>query len=36
MTTSILTPVGAFNNHVFGANVQLFYLILLASLWDEH
>lgn len=31
MTTGILTALGAFNNHVFGVNVQLFYLILIFS-----
>lgn len=35
MTAAILTPLGTFNDHVLGANVQLFYLIWLASLWDE-
>lgn len=35
-TTAILTPLGAIGSHVFGANVQLFYSILRASLWDEH
>lgn len=35
MTTAILTPLGGFNNRVFGANVQLFNFILLASLWNK-
>lgn len=32
ITTAVLTPLRAFNNCVLGANVQLFYLILLAYL----
>ncbi len=36
MTTAVLTPLGAFNSHVLGVNVQLFYLVFSASLWDKH